>query len=83
MSSLRPIRQEVDFHEIYRDILLTEVKWNLAVNIALDDCVHLSQGMRFILAQIQRNIALHQSPNNTILDIRYSLRISETVTQNY
>lgn len=54
-----------------RDILLTGDKWTLAVNIALDDYVNLIQGMRFILAQIRRNIELHRSPNSKVLDIHW------------
>jgi hypothetical protein len=52
-----------------RDILLTGDKWTLAVNIALDDYVNLIRGMRLILTQIQKNIELHQSPSNKVLDI--------------
>jgi hypothetical protein len=40
-------------------------------NAALDDYVALIQGMRIILAQIQRNIELHQSPSSKILDIHW------------
>jgi hypothetical protein len=43
----------------------------VAVNIALDDYVNLIESMRFILAQIQRNIELHQSPSSKVLDIRW------------
>jgi hypothetical protein len=46
-----------------RDILLTGDKWTLAVNIALDDYVNLIQGMRFILAQVRRNIELQGNSN--------------------
>jgi hypothetical protein len=62
-----------------RDILLTGDKWNVAVNIALDDCANLIQGMRFILAQIQRNIELHQSPSSKVLDVHWEKvrRLSE------
>jgi hypothetical protein len=54
-----------------RDILLTGDKWTVPVNIALDDYVNLIECMRFILAQIQRNIELYQSPSNEVLDIRW------------
>jgi hypothetical protein len=52
-----------------RDILLTGDKWTLAVNIALDDHVNLIQGMRFILAQIRRNIEMYKNPDRSILEI--------------
>jgi hypothetical protein len=54
-----------------RDILLTGDKWTLAVNTALDGYVNLIQGMRFILAQIRRNIEAHKSFNRNILDIHW------------
>ena len=54
-----------------RDILLTGEKWTLAVNVALDDYVDLIKGMRIILAQIQRNIEIHQSPSSKVLDIHW------------
>jgi hypothetical protein len=43
----------------------------LAVNIALDDYVNLIESMRFILAQIQRNIELHRNPSHKVLDIQW------------
>jgi hypothetical protein len=61
-----------------RDILLTGDKRTMAVNIALDDYVHLIQGMRFILTQIQRNIELHRSSRKDILNIHW-----EEVTRLY
>jgi hypothetical protein len=54
-----------------RDILLTGEKWTLTVNIALDDCVNLIQGMRFILAQVQRNVDIYRSPNSKGLGIHW------------
>jgi hypothetical protein len=41
------------------------------VNIVLHDYVALIQGMRIILAQIQRNTELHQSPSSKVLDIHW------------
>jgi hypothetical protein len=51
--------------------LLTGEKWTLAVNIALDDYVNLIQDMRFILAQVQRNVDIYKSPNSKGLDIHW------------
>jgi hypothetical protein len=61
------------------DILLTGDKWNVAVETALDVYANLIQGMRFILAQIQKNIELHQSPSSKVLDIYWEevKRLSE------
>jgi hypothetical protein len=53
------------------DILLIGNKWNLAVNIALDDYVNLIKGVRVILTQSQRNTELHWSPNSKVLDIQW------------
>jgi hypothetical protein len=52
-----------------RDIMLTGDKWTFTVNIALDDYVNLIQGMRFKLAQIERNIEMYKSPTRKFLDI--------------
>jgi hypothetical protein len=51
----------------------------VAVNVALDDYANFIQGMRFILAQIQRNIELHQNPNSKVRDIHWEevRRLSE------
>jgi hypothetical protein len=43
----------------------------LAGNIALDDYVNSIEGVKFILAQIQRNIELQQSPSRKVLDIHW------------
>jgi hypothetical protein len=54
-----------------RDILLTGDKWTIAVNIALDDYLSLTKGMRFALAQIQRNIEAYRNPNRKDFDINW------------
>jgi hypothetical protein len=54
-----------------RDILLTGDKWTIAVNIALDDYLTLTKGMRFALAQIQRNIEAYRNPNRKDFDIHW------------
>jgi hypothetical protein len=54
-----------------RDILLTGDKWTIAVNIELDDYINLIRGMKFALAQTQRNIETHRDPNTKNLDIHW------------
>jgi hypothetical protein len=54
-----------------RDILLTGDKWTIAVNIELDDYINLIRGMKFALAQVQRNIETHRNPNKGNFDIHW------------
>jgi hypothetical protein len=54
-----------------RNILLTGDKWTLAVNIELDDYINPIKGMKFALAQTQRNIETQRDPNTRNLDIHW------------
>jgi hypothetical protein len=54
-----------------RDILLTGDKWTIAVNIALDNYLSLTKGMRFALAQIRKDIETYRNPNKKDFDIHW------------
>jgi hypothetical protein len=54
-----------------RGILLTGDKWTIAVNIALDDYLSLTKGMRFALAQIQSNIEAYRNQDKKDFDIHW------------
>jgi len=53
------------------DVLLSEDRWTVAVNIPLDDYSSFIFGMRLVLGQIRRNIQTHRNSNSATLDLHW------------
>jgi hypothetical protein len=53
------------------DILLSEDKWTIVVNIALDDYTTLVDNMKSILNQMRQNIQVQKNPKSYSFDVHW------------